>query len=37
MKDLVTQTADSVNKMTVVIDNLQKQMVAQQEAQGTKA
>jgi len=36
MKDLVTQTADSVNKMTVVVDNLQKQMQAQQEAQNTK-
>jgi TolA-binding protein len=36
MKDLVTQTADSVNKMTVVVETLQKQMSAQQEAQNTK-
>jgi tol-pal system protein YbgF len=36
MKDLVTQTADSVNKMTVVVENLQKQMAAQQEAQNGK-
>jgi TolA-binding protein len=36
MKDLVTQTADSVNKMTVVVENMQKQMQSQQEAQNTK-
>jgi len=36
MKDLVTQTADSVNKMTVVVEALQKQMAAQQDAQSTK-
>ena len=36
MKDLVTQTADSVNKMTVVVETLQRQMAAQQDAQNTK-
>src|ERR1700723_1531237 len=33
MKDLVQQSADSINKMSAVVDGLQKQMQAQQEAQ----
>lgn len=36
MKDLVQQSADSVNKMSVNLDTLQKQMQAQQEAQNGK-
>lgn len=36
MKDLVQQTADSVNKMSVVVGTLQQQMSAQQEAQSAK-
>jgi TolA-binding protein len=36
MKDLVQQSADSINKMSVNIDTLQKQMQAQQEAQNGK-
>src|SRR6202789_1901513 len=36
MKDLVQQNADSVNKMALSLSTLQKQMQAQQEAQGTK-
>lgn len=36
MKDLVQQTADSVNKMSVVVQGLQTQMGQQHEAQGTK-
>ena len=36
MKDLVQQTADSVNKMSVVVETLQRQMAAQQEAQNAK-
>ena len=36
MKDLVQQSADSVNKMCAVVDTLQKQMQAQQEAQPAK-
>ena len=36
MKDLVQQSADAVNKMSLNIENLHKQVVAQQEAQGGK-
>jgi len=36
MKDLIQQSADSVNKMAGVLDGIQKQMQAQQEAQGGK-
>jgi TolA-binding protein len=36
MRDLVQQTADSVNKMSVVVQGLQTQMGQQHEAQGTK-
>jgi TolA-binding protein len=36
MKDLVTQTADSVNKMTVAVQTLQTQMATQQDAQNAK-
>lgn len=36
MKDLVQQTADSVNKMSIVVGTLQKQMSAQQDAQNAK-
>jgi TolA-binding protein len=36
MKDLVQQSADSINKMTVGLEALQKQMQTQQEAQGGK-
>ncbi len=36
MKDLVQQTADSVNKMSVAMDTLQQQMRAQQEASSGK-
>jgi tol-pal system protein YbgF len=36
LKDLVQQSADSVNRMSLNMDALQKQMRTQQEAQGTK-
>jgi tol-pal system protein YbgF len=36
LKDLVQQSADSVNRMSVAVDNLQKQLAAQQAAEGTK-
>ncbi|HEY0309291.1 MAG TPA: tetratricopeptide repeat protein [Acidobacteriaceae bacterium] len=36
LKDLVQQTADAVNKMSVSTDSLQKSMSAQQEAQNGK-
>jgi tol-pal system protein YbgF len=36
MKDLIQQSADSVNKMAITVDGLQKQMQAQHEAQGGK-
>jgi TolA-binding protein len=36
MKDLVQQTSDSVNKMSVVIQTLQRQMQTQQDAQNGK-
>ena len=36
LKDLVQQSADSVNRMSVNIDTLQKQLTAQQAAQGAK-
>jgi tol-pal system protein YbgF len=36
MKDLIQQSADSVNKMAVTLDTLHKQMQAQQEAQNGK-
>ncbi len=36
MKDLVQQSADSVNKMATTIDTLQRQMQTQQEAQNAK-
>jgi TolA-binding protein len=36
MKDLVQQSADSINKMAANLDALQRQLHAQQEAQGTK-
>jgi len=36
LKDLVQQTADSVNKMSVAIETLQQQMRTQQEAAGGK-
>ena len=36
LKDLVQQSADSVNRMSVTIDGLQKQLAAQQSAEGTK-
>ena len=36
LKDLVQQTADSVNKMSVAVGTLQQQMHAQQEASGGK-
>src|SRR6202789_3076533 len=37
MKDLIQQSSDSVNKMAVSVDSLQKQIQTQQEAQSTKA
>jgi tol-pal system protein YbgF len=37
MKDLIQQSADSVNKMSVAIGAIQKQMQTQQEAQSGKA
>jgi tol-pal system protein YbgF len=36
MKDLVQQSADSINKMSVAIGTMQRQMQAQQEAQNGK-
>jgi tol-pal system protein YbgF len=36
LRDLVQQTADSVNKMSVSVGTLQQQMRTQQEASGTK-
>src|ERR1700722_6168706 len=36
MKDLIQQSADSINKMSAVVESLQKQMQAQQEAQSGK-
>ena len=36
LKDLVQQSADSVNRMSVTIDTLGKQVAAQQAANGTK-
>src|SRR5271156_7189436 len=36
LKSLVQQSADSVNKMSVTVDTMQRQAQAQQEAQGTK-
>jgi TolA-binding protein len=36
MKDLVQQTSDSVNKMSVALQGLEHQMQSQQEAQGGK-
>jgi len=36
MKDLVEQTADSVNKMSLVVGTLQQRMGAQQDAQNAK-
>ena len=36
LKDLVQQNSDSVNRMSVTVDNLQKQITAQQTTQGGK-
>src|SRR5215475_673173 len=36
LKDLVQQTADSVNKMSVAVQTLQQKLTAQQEAAGGK-
>jgi TolA-binding protein len=36
MKDLVQQSADAVNRMSVNLDAMQKRMLSQQEAQGGK-
>ena len=36
LKDLVQQSSDSVNRMSVTVDALQKQVAAQQAATGTK-
>jgi tol-pal system protein YbgF len=36
MKDLVQQSSDSINKMSVALETLQKQMSTQQEAQSAK-
>src|SRR5580698_5467634 len=36
MKDLIQQSADSVNKMSVTLDALHRQLQTQQEAQGAK-
>ncbi|HTC75852.1 MAG TPA: tetratricopeptide repeat protein [Edaphobacter sp.] len=36
MKDLIQQSADSINKMAVTVDGLHRQLQNQQEAQGTK-
>jgi tol-pal system protein YbgF len=37
MKDLIQQSADSVNKMSVALDAIQKQLQTQHEAQSAKA
>ncbi len=37
LKDLVQQSADSVNRLSVSVDTLQKQLAAQQAADGTKS
>jgi tol-pal system protein YbgF len=37
MKDLIQQSADSINKMGAVVESLHKQMQAQQETQSGKA
>jgi tol-pal system protein YbgF len=37
LKDLVQQTADSINKMSLVVNGLQLKMQNQQDAAGTKA
>jgi tol-pal system protein YbgF len=36
MKDLIQQSADSINKMSVTVDALHRQLQTQQEAQGGK-
>jgi tol-pal system protein YbgF len=36
LKDLVQQSADSVNRLSVNMDTLQKQLIAQQTAEGAK-
>jgi tol-pal system protein YbgF len=36
MKDLIQQSADSINKMAVTVEALHRQLQTQQEAQGTK-
>jgi tol-pal system protein YbgF len=36
MKDLIQQSADSINKMAVTVDGLHRQIQTQQEAQGGK-
>ncbi len=36
MKDLIQQSADSINKMAVTVDALHRQLQSQQEAQGGK-
>jgi tol-pal system protein YbgF len=36
MKDLIQQSADSINKMAVTVDGLHRQLQTQQDAQGTK-
>src|SRR5665213_2800676 len=36
LKDLVQQTADSVNKMSTTVSGLEQQMRQQQEANGSK-
>src|SRR5580704_3321129 len=36
MKDLIQQSADSINKMAVTVDALHRQLQTHQEAQGTK-
>jgi TolA-binding protein len=37
MKDLIQQSADSINKMAVTVDSMHKQLQAQQEAQSGKS
>jgi tol-pal system protein YbgF len=37
MKDLIQQSADSINKMAVTVDSLHKQLQTQQDAQSSKA
>src|ERR1700733_2094188 len=37
LKDLVQQTADSVNRMSVTVGSLEQKMAAQQEASGAKS